>query len=50
MGETSVFWDDRDGGPLRVMVDVSELRPRRVVGSIASDDFIRAADGSFVGE
>jgi hypothetical protein len=49
MGETYVFWDSGEDGPLRVMVDVCEPRPG-VVRSIASDDFIRAADGSFVGE
>jgi hypothetical protein len=49
MGETYVFWDSGDDGPLRVMVDVCEPKPG-VVSSIASDDFIRAPDGSFVGE
>lgn len=49
MGETYVFWDSGEDGPLRVMVDVCEPR-RGVVSSIASDDFIRAPDGSFVGE
>jgi hypothetical protein len=49
MGETYVFWDGAEDGPLRVMVDVCEPKPG-VVRSIASDDFIRARDGSFVGE
>jgi hypothetical protein len=49
MGETYVFWDSGEDGPLRVTVDVCEPRPG-VVASIASDDFIRAPDGSFVGE
>jgi len=54
--ETQVFWDGRRNGPLRVIVDVwqphsdSERRWRRVKRSIAIDDFIRAPDGSFVGE
>jgi hypothetical protein len=49
MGETYVFWDSGEHGPLRVMVDVCEPRPG-IVRSIASGDFIRAPDGSFVGE
>ena len=47
--ETYVFWDSDEGGPLRVMVDICEPK-RGVVPSIASDDFIRAPDGSFIGE
>jgi hypothetical protein len=49
IGETYVFWDGGEHGPLRVMVDVCEPRPG-IVRSIASGDFIRAPDGSFVGE
>jgi hypothetical protein len=49
MGEINVFWDEGEGGALRVMVDVCEPKPG-VMRSIASDDFIRASDGSFVGE
>jgi hypothetical protein len=49
MGETYVFWDSGDHGPLRVMVAVCEPRPG-IVRSIASGDFIRAPDGSFVSE
>ena len=49
MGETQVFWDSREDGDLRVLVDVCEPKPG-VVSSIVSDDFIRAPDGSFVGE
>lgn len=49
IGETQVFFDGRDPGPLRVLVDVCEPRPG-IVGSIVSDDFIRAPDGSFLGE
>jgi len=47
--ETQVFWDDREKTNLRVMVDVWDPA-KRVSGSIAKDDFIRAPDGSFVGE
>jgi hypothetical protein len=46
MGETQVFYDSEDGGPVRVLVDVCEPR-RGIVRSIASDDFIRAPDGAF---
>ena len=50
IGETMVFWDDRrEQRNLRVIVDVWDPR-RRVSGSIASEDFIRAPDGSFIGE
>jgi hypothetical protein len=49
MGETQVFWDSGEEGPLRIMVDICEPKPG-VVSSIASDDFIRAPDGSFIGE
>jgi hypothetical protein len=49
MGETSVFWDRGEPGDIRVMVDICEPRPG-IVRSIVSDDFIRAPDGSFVGE
>ena len=47
--ETQVFWDDRDRRNLRVMVDVWDPS-KRVSRSIVKDDFIRAPDGSFVGE
>lgn len=48
--ETQVFWDDpTEKQNLRVMVDV--WNPRKWIStSIISDDFIRAPDGSFVGE
>lgn len=49
MGETCIFWDSGEPGPLRVMVDICEPK-LGVVRSIASDDFIRAPDGSFIGE
>ena len=49
MGETYVFWDGGEHGPLRVMIDVCEPRPG-IMRSIASGDFIRTPDGSFVGE
>jgi hypothetical protein len=48
--ETQVFWDDRGKTNLRVIVDVWDPAKRLSIGSIASDDFIRAPDGSFVGE
>jgi hypothetical protein len=49
MLETQVFWDDREKTNLRVMVDVWDPAKRVSIG-IAKDDFIRAPDGSFVGE
>jgi hypothetical protein len=49
IGETQVFWDDGEPGPLRVIVDVCEPKPG-IVRSIASEDFIRAPDGSFIDE
>ena len=50
MLETQVFWDDREKTNLRVMVDAWDPARRISIGSIAKDDFIRAPDGSFVGE
>ena len=50
MLEAQVFWDDREKTNLRVMVDVWDPARRISIGSIAKDDFIRAPDGSFVGE
>ena len=47
--ETQVFWDDRERTNLRVMVDVWDPS-KRISRSIVKDDFIRAPDGSFVGE
>jgi hypothetical protein len=44
MLETQVFWDDREKTNLRVMVGVWDPA-KRVSGSIAKDDFIRAPDG-----
>jgi hypothetical protein len=49
MGETYIFWDRGEPGPLRVMVDICEPKPG-IVSSIVSDQFIRAPDGSFIGE
>jgi hypothetical protein len=47
--ETQVFWDDREQRNLRVTVDVWD--PSKCIsGSIVINDFIRAPDGSFVGE
>ena len=47
--ETQVFWDDRERRNLRVMVDVWDPA-KRLSRSMARDDFIRAPNGSFVGE
>jgi hypothetical protein len=50
-GEVEVFWDNpkSPGGDLRVVARV--FHPTRsVLPTISSDDFIRAVDGSFVGE
>src|SRR5947208_14822717 len=49
MGETQVFWDTGEPGPLRVMVDICEPKPG-FVRSITVRDFIRVPDGSFVDE
>ena len=47
--ETQIFWDDGKKENIRVMVDV--WNPRRLIStSTAIDSFIRAPDGSFVGE
>jgi hypothetical protein len=48
--ETQVFWDDREQRNVRVIVDVWDPAKRVSFGSIAKDDFIRAPDGSFLGE
>jgi len=48
--ETQIFWDDRKRQNLRVLVDVWDPAKRVSLGSITKDDFIRAPDGSFVGE
>jgi hypothetical protein len=48
--ETQVFWDDRELRNLRVLVDVWDPAKRVSFVSIATDDFIRAPDGSFIGE
>jgi hypothetical protein len=50
MLETQIFWDDREKTNLRVIVDVWDPAKRVSTGSIAKDDFIRAPDGTFVGE
>ena len=47
--ETQLFWDDRKRRNIRVMVDVWDPG-RRVSRSTAIDDFLRAPNGSFVGE
>jgi hypothetical protein len=49
--ETQVFVEDRNTGLIRVVVDVAEFAPRgRLVGSLAGDGFLRAADESFLDE
>jgi hypothetical protein len=48
--ETQVFWDDSEHRNLRVLVDVWDPSWRLVIRSIAKDSFIRAPDGSLVGE
>lgn len=47
--ETQVVFDDGERRNVRVLVDVWDPS-KRLPGSIARDDFIRAPDGSFVGE
>jgi hypothetical protein len=49
VGEVNVTWDGAQNEALRVLVDVYESG-RGIVSTIASDDFIRASDDSFVGE
>jgi hypothetical protein len=46
---TQVFWDDKERRNVRVLVDVWDSS-KRISGSIVQDGFIRAPDGSFVGE
>jgi hypothetical protein len=49
--ETQVFWDDKKRQTLRVIVDVWRPKKRGIIlGRRASDDFIRAPDGSFIDE
>jgi hypothetical protein len=50
--QTQIFWDDKKTGDLRVMVAVwaSPDRVRLISTPVVQDDFIRAADGSFVDE
>ena len=54
--EFNVFWDDRKGGNVRVCGDIS-TPPLPLIQRIlsfqtpdATDSFIKAPDGSFVGE
>lgn len=46
--ETQVFWDDRKGGDIRVMVSADDGGLRAFMP--LTDDFIMTPDGSFVGE
>lgn len=49
--ETQVHWDDKKRQTLRVIVDVWHPKRRGlVIGSLASEDFIRSPDGSFIDE
>lgn len=54
--EFNVFWDDRQGGNIRVCGDITTAPQRPLFGvlpvytSDATDDFIMAPDGTFVGE
>ena len=48
--ETQVFWDSKKDQTLRVIVDVWRPKSHRIIGSLAKEDFIRAPDGSFIGE
>jgi hypothetical protein len=48
--ESQVLWDDRERRNLRIMVDVWDPSRRLTTRSVARDDFVRAPDGSFVGE
>jgi hypothetical protein len=49
--ETQLFWDDGKRQNLRVIVDVWDFRvPGHSVIRIAGRSFIRAPNGSFVGE
>ncbi|QDV61102.1 hypothetical protein [Crateriforma conspicua] len=54
--EFNVFWDDKRGGDIRVCGDISTEPQRRLFRILpihlpdATDSFIMAPDGSFVGE
>jgi hypothetical protein len=54
--EVNVFWDDRKGGDVRVIADLTTFNPNSwwnvvpIQTSDAADDFIMAPDGTFVGE
>lgn len=54
--EFNVFWDDRRGGNVRVCGDITAEPQRPLLGflpvytSDATDSFIMAPDGTFVGE
>jgi len=46
--EVEAFWDNRKGGDVRVIVSADDGGLRAFVP--VTDDFIKAPDGSFVGE
>ncbi|MCM2374489.1 hypothetical protein [Aporhodopirellula aestuarii] len=54
--EFNVFWDDKRGGDVRVCGDISTEPQRRLLWVLpiyipdATDSFIMAQDGSFVGD
>lgn len=54
--EFNVFWDDRRGGNVRVCADITTAPQRLALGFLplfmpdATDSFIMAPDGSFIGE
>jgi hypothetical protein len=53
VGEISVFWDDSERRTLRVVVDVWDPNRTSRWGTfpqLTADGFIRAPDGTFVGE
>ena len=46
--ESNVFWDSRKGGDVRVIVAIDDGGPSFIAPT--TEDFIKAPDGSFVGE
>jgi hypothetical protein len=46
--DVQVFWDEKPGGPVRVLGAIDDFGVRAF--SPLSDDFIVAPDGSFVGK
>lgn len=48
--EANFFWDDKQGGDVRVIADISDTASFWSSVSPLCDDFIKAPDGSFVDE